>query len=73
MAFTLPGIHRVAIRHDVANAASAAAAVKAGFAEIERVNRAGLSAATIIAPAAAGQSVPGGRMIVGDGARILEE
>lgn len=39
VALTLPGIDRVAIRHDAANAASAAVAVKAGFAEVERVNR----------------------------------
>jgi RimJ/RimL family protein N-acetyltransferase len=39
VALTLPGIDRVAIRHDVANAASAAVAAKAGFTEIERINR----------------------------------
>jgi ribosomal-protein-serine acetyltransferase len=37
---SLPGIDRVAIRHDVANAASAAVAVKAGFVEVRRVDRA---------------------------------
>ncbi|GIE99909.1 GNAT family N-acetyltransferase [Paractinoplanes rishiriensis] len=37
VALTLPGIERVAIRHDAANAASAAVAIKAGFAEVERV------------------------------------
>jgi ribosomal-protein-serine acetyltransferase len=36
---TLPGIERVAIRHDVANAASAAVATKAGFVEVSRVER----------------------------------
>jgi len=39
VALTLPGVDRVAIRHDAANAASAAVAVKAGFAEVERVER----------------------------------
>jgi ribosomal-protein-serine acetyltransferase len=39
VALTLPGIDRVAIRHDVANAASAAVATKAGFAEVRRVER----------------------------------
>jgi ribosomal-protein-serine acetyltransferase len=39
VALTLPGIERVAIRHDVANVASAAVAGKAGFVEISRVNR----------------------------------
>lgn len=39
VALTLPGIDRVAIRHDAANAASAAVAAKAGFTEIERVSR----------------------------------
>ena len=39
VAFALPGIERVAIRHDVANAASAAVAGKAGFAEVTRVHR----------------------------------
>jgi len=37
VAFTLPGIERVAIRHDVANAASGAVAAKAGFVEFSRV------------------------------------
>ncbi|ROP33577.1 RimJ/RimL family protein N-acetyltransferase [Couchioplanes caeruleus] len=37
VALTLPGIERVAIRHDVANAASAAVAAKAGFVEAGRV------------------------------------
>ena len=39
VALTLPGIDRVAIRHDAANAASAAVAAKAGFMEVERINR----------------------------------
>jgi ribosomal-protein-serine acetyltransferase len=39
VALTLPGIERAAIRHDAANAASAAVATKAGFAEVERINR----------------------------------
>jgi RimJ/RimL family protein N-acetyltransferase len=39
VALTLPGIDRVAVRHDVANAASAAVAAKAGFTEIGRINR----------------------------------
>jgi ribosomal-protein-serine acetyltransferase len=39
VALTLPGIDRVAIRHDVANAGSAAVAVKAGFTEVERTDR----------------------------------
>jgi len=39
VALTLPGIDRVAIRHDAANAASAAVATKAGFVEVERVHR----------------------------------
>jgi ribosomal-protein-serine acetyltransferase len=39
VALTLPGIDRVAIRHDAANAASAAVAAKAGFVEVERINR----------------------------------
>ena len=39
VALTLPGIDRVAIRHDAANAASAAVAAKAGFIEVERINR----------------------------------
>jgi ribosomal-protein-serine acetyltransferase len=37
VALTLPGIGRVAIRHDAENAASAAVARKAGFAETKRV------------------------------------
>jgi RimJ/RimL family protein N-acetyltransferase len=37
VALALPGIERVVIRHDAANAASAAVAAKAGFAEVERV------------------------------------
>ena len=37
VALTLPGVERVAIRHDVANGASGAVAAKAGFAEVERV------------------------------------
>jgi ribosomal-protein-serine acetyltransferase len=36
-ALALPGIERVALRHDVANAASAAVAAKAGFVEVGRV------------------------------------
>lgn len=36
-ALALPGVERVAIRHDAANEASAAVAVKAGFVEVERV------------------------------------
>ncbi len=39
VALTLPGIDRVAIRHDIANAASGAVAAKAGFLETERVRR----------------------------------
>jgi RimJ/RimL family protein N-acetyltransferase len=39
VAHALPGIERVAIRHDVANAASAAVAGKAGFVEVTRVHR----------------------------------
>ena len=38
VALTLPGIERVTIQYDVANAASAAVAVKAGFVEVDRVN-----------------------------------
>ena len=38
-ALTLPGIDRVAIRHDAANAASAVVAAKAGFTEVERISR----------------------------------
>jgi ribosomal-protein-serine acetyltransferase len=37
VALALPGIERVAIRHDVANARSAAVAERAGFTEVERV------------------------------------
>lgn len=36
VALTVPGIERVAIKHDVTNAASAAVAAKAGFAEVGR-------------------------------------
>ncbi|HEX2773813.1 MAG TPA: GNAT family N-acetyltransferase [Micromonosporaceae bacterium] len=39
VALTLPGIDRVAIKHDVANPASGAVAAKAGFTEVERVER----------------------------------
>ncbi|GAA0448603.1 putative acetyltransferase [Paractinoplanes deccanensis] len=39
VALGLPGVERVAIRHDAANGASAAVAIKAGFAEVERVER----------------------------------
>lgn len=39
VALTLPGIDRVAIRRDVANAASGAVAAKAGFTEVRRVHR----------------------------------
>lgn len=39
VALTLPGIDRVAVRHDVTNAASAAVAAKAGFTEVARVER----------------------------------
>jgi ribosomal-protein-serine acetyltransferase len=39
VALTLPGIDRVAIRHDAANAASAAVAAKAGFTEVRRISR----------------------------------
>jgi RimJ/RimL family protein N-acetyltransferase len=39
VALALPGIDRVAIRHDAANAASAAVAVKTGFVEVDRVER----------------------------------
>jgi len=38
-ALALPGIDRVAIRHDAANAASAAVAARAGFVEVRRVDR----------------------------------
>jgi ribosomal-protein-serine acetyltransferase len=39
VALTMPGIDRVAIRHDATNAASAAVATKAGFTEVSRVSR----------------------------------
>jgi ribosomal-protein-serine acetyltransferase len=39
VALALPDVERVAIRHDVANAASAAVAAKAGFVEVSRVDR----------------------------------
>ncbi|MGK5741521.1 GNAT family N-acetyltransferase [Micromonospora sp. URMC 103] len=39
VALTLPGVDRVAIRHDAANPASGAVAAKAGFTEVERVHR----------------------------------
>jgi ribosomal-protein-serine acetyltransferase len=39
VALTLSGIDRVAIRHDAANAASAAVAAKAGFTEVEHIDR----------------------------------
>ncbi|GII25362.1 putative acetyltransferase [Planosporangium mesophilum] len=39
VALALPGIDRVAIRHDLANAASGAVAAKAGFTEVERLHR----------------------------------
>ena len=39
VALGLPGIERVAIRHDAANGASAAVAAKAGFAEVARERR----------------------------------
>lgn len=39
VALALPGIERVAIRHDVTNAASAAVAAKAGFTEVARRTR----------------------------------
>jgi ribosomal-protein-serine acetyltransferase len=39
VALTLPGVDRVAIRHDAANTASAAVAAKAGFTEVERISR----------------------------------
>ncbi|GAB2605517.1 N-acetyltransferase [Paractinoplanes abujensis] len=39
VALTLPGIDRVAIKHDEANRASAAVAVKAGFTEVSRAPR----------------------------------
>ncbi|MEV4343100.1 GNAT family N-acetyltransferase [Actinoplanes sp. NPDC049596] len=39
VAFGLPGIERLVIRHDAANGASAAVAAKAGFAEVGRERR----------------------------------
>lgn len=39
LALTMPGIDRVAIRHDGANATSASVATKAGFVEVERFVR----------------------------------
>ncbi|WP_250030913.1 GNAT family N-acetyltransferase [Paractinoplanes maris] len=39
VAVTLPGIERVAIKHDEANKASGAVAVKAGFTEVARHSR----------------------------------
>ena len=39
VALTLPGIERVAIKHDEANKASAAVAIKAGFQEVAREPR----------------------------------
>jgi len=39
VAFALPDVVRVAIRHDVANPASGAVAAKAGFKEVERLHR----------------------------------
>jgi len=39
VALTLPGVERAAIRHDAANVASAAVATKAGFMEVERIDR----------------------------------
>ncbi|GAA4470721.1 GNAT family N-acetyltransferase [Phytohabitans houttuyneae] len=39
VALALPGIDRVAIRHDASNAASAAVATKAGFTEVDRIDR----------------------------------
>jgi ribosomal-protein-serine acetyltransferase len=39
VAFTLPGVERATIRHDATNAASAAVAAKAGFTEVERIDR----------------------------------
>jgi len=39
VALTMPGIERVAIRHDAANTASAAVAAKVGFVEVTRINR----------------------------------
>ena len=39
VALSLPGIERAAIQHDASNAASAAVAAKAGFAEVARLDR----------------------------------
>lgn len=39
LALTMPGVERVVIKHDAANAASGAVAAKAGFTEVERVER----------------------------------
>ena len=39
VALAMPGVDRVAIRHDVANPASGAVAAKAGFTEVERRQR----------------------------------
>lgn len=39
VALALPGVERAAIRHDAANTASAAVAIKAGFIEVERLSR----------------------------------
>lgn len=39
VALALPGVERVAIRHDASNAASAAVAAKAGFTEVGRADR----------------------------------
>jgi ribosomal-protein-serine acetyltransferase len=39
VALALPGVERVAIRHDAANPASGAVAAKAGFSEVERLHR----------------------------------
>jgi ribosomal-protein-serine acetyltransferase len=39
LALALPGVDRVAIRHDVANPASGVVAAKAGFREAERLHR----------------------------------
>jgi ribosomal-protein-serine acetyltransferase len=35
----MPGVERVVIKHDAANGASGAVAAKAGFTEVERVER----------------------------------
>jgi len=39
VALALPGIERVALRHDAGNSRSAAVAERAGFVEVERVSR----------------------------------